>query len=301
MTRNLTPLTVSNELFFSTFDKRRIEDSVSHALNGSDDGELYLEYVETESLIWDDSRLKAANFETKKGLSLRSLCGESWGLAVGSLADRQTLSQAAEIVQGVSRGHSGVAYLPEPTCSEPQAVYGLGNPLEDFSFADKVNLLQEMDRYARGLDLCVSQVALALKAAWKVIHIFRPEGGHRADVRPLTQMSAEITVERNGRQESGLHAVGGRAGYKTYLEKESWKHPIQEALRQALVKIEAVAAPAGEMTVVLGKGWPGILLHEAVGHGLEGDFNRKKTSGIFRTYGATSSGARGDCGRRRNA
>ena len=274
---NLTPLSVSEEIFFAEFDKRRLEDHVTQALHGADDGELYLEYVQSESLIWDDSRLKSANFETKKGLSLRALCGESCGLACGSVLDEGSIVRAKETVQGVTRGHSGIVYLPENR-SWDRSIYGLGNPLERVSFADKVGLLGEMDHYARGLESCVRQVNIGLSGAWKVVHIIRPEGSHCADVRPLVRMFVEITVERGGRQESGQHGVGGRVDYGVYLETGAWKRQIEEALRQALVKVEAVPAPAGEMTVVLGKGWPGILLHEAVGHGLEGDFNRKKTS-----------------------
>ena len=272
-----SPLTVTDEIFFSRLDKARLEGYVGDALRQADDGELYLEYVEAESLIWDDFGLKSTTFETKKGMSLRALCGESCALASGSSLDEATLIQARDTVQGVTRGHSGIVRLPEARHSwEP--LYGMGNPIESLAFEDKVALLREMDLYARGLEPCIRQVTIALRGGWKVVHIIRPEGEHRADVRPLVQVSVEVTVEKEGRQESGQQAVGGRADYRPYLEGERWKEQIKEALRQALVKVEAVPSPAGEMTVVLGKGWPGILLHEAVGHGLEGDFNRKKTS-----------------------
>jgi TldD protein len=152
------------------------------------------------------------------------------------------------------------------------------DPLQTAEFEAKVKLLGEMDAYARGKDGRVRQVSCSLAAEWQNIEIIRAGGESYSDVRPLVRISVSVVVEENGRQESGSYGGGGRAGYDTYLKPEYWQAAIDEALRQALVNLSAIPAPAGEMAVVLGPGWPGILLHEAIGHGLEGDFNRKKTS-----------------------
>ena len=152
------------------------------------------------------------------------------------------------------------------------------NPLGEAEFADKVTLLSEMDAYARGRDPRVRQVSVSLSGQWQAVQIIRPGGQRVCDVRPLVRLNVTVVVEKNGRMETGSHGVGGRVTYDRYLDPDNWKAAVDEALRQALVNLESVAAPAGEVPVVLGPGWPGILLHEAIGHGLEGDFNRKKTS-----------------------
>jgi TldD protein len=152
------------------------------------------------------------------------------------------------------------------------------DPLETAGFEKKVKLLEEMNAYARSKDPRVRQVSASLSGEWQRIEIIRAGGEHYSDIRPLVRLNVSVVVEENGRQESGSFGGGGRRGYETYLEPGYWQGAIDEALRQALVNLTSIPAPAGEMTVVLGPGWPGILLHEAIGHGLEGDFNRKKTS-----------------------
>jgi TldD protein len=149
-------------------------------------------------------------------------------------------------------------------------------PLETAGFEKKVKLLEEMNAYARGKDSRVRQVSASLSGEWQRIEIIRAGGEHYSDIRPLVRLNVSVIVEENGRQESGSFGGGGRSGYETYLDPTYWQGAIDEALRQALVNLTSIPAPAGEMTVVLGPGWPGILLHEAIGHGLEGDFNRKK-------------------------
>jgi TldD protein len=157
-------------------------------------------------------------------------------------------------------------------------LYDPDNPIALVPFESKVQVLQEIDAYARAKDPRVKQVMASVAASWQTIEILRGDGSRVADVRPLVRINVTVMVEDNGKMETGSHGSGGRIGYETLLEPEHWKKSVDEALRQALVNLDSVPAPAGEMQVVLGPGWPGILLHEAIGHGLEGDFNRKKTS-----------------------
>ncbi|MEH6547647.1 MAG: metallopeptidase TldD-related protein, partial [Sneathiella sp.] len=151
-------------------------------------------------------------------------------------------------------------------------------PLTEIPFDAKVKALAEIDAYARAKDNRVVQVSASLAGSWQGIEIIRSGGERSGDIRPLVRLNVSVVVEKDGRRETGSHGMGGRTGYDFYLEEETWKSAVDEALRQAVVNLSSVDAPAGEMDVVLGPGWPGIILHEAIGHGLEGDFNRKKTS-----------------------
>src|SRR6201994_836103 len=152
------------------------------------------------------------------------------------------------------------------------------DPLQTADFGKKVALLEEMNAYARDKDSRVRQVSASLTGEWQRIEILRAGGESYSDIRPLVRINVSVVVEHDGRQESGSFGGGGRGSYESFITADYWHAAVDEALRQALVNLESVPAPAGEMTVVLGPGWPGILLHEAIGHGLEGDFNRKKTS-----------------------
>ncbi len=269
---------MGNDLFFSRtgMDRTKVLAQVDEALNGADDGELYLEFCQSESFSFDDGRLKAANFDTTQGFGLRSVCGEATGYAHATELSEAAIARAAATVRAVAKGHSGEASAA-PARTNAQ-LYPAIDPLQSAAFENKVKLLGEMDLYARGKDRRVRQVSCSLAGEWQNIEIIRPGGETYFDVRPLVRLYVSVVVEQDGRQESGSFGGGGRSGYETYLAPEYWQAAIDEALRQALVNLEAVPAPAGEMTVVLGPGWPGILLHEAIGHGLEGDFNRKKTS-----------------------
>src|SRR5690349_20840471 len=267
-----------SDLFFTRtgMDRARVQATVNDALKGSDDGELYLEYRQSESFAFDDGRLKAATFDTTQGFGLRAVAGEATGYAHASEISEDAIKRAADTVRAVSRGHSGTGTAsPKRTNIK---LYSDIDPLETAGFEKKVKLLEEMNAYARGKDSRVRQVSASLSGEWQRIEILRAGGEHYSDIRPLVRLNVSVVVEENGRQESGSFGGGGRQGYETYLEPDYWQGAIDEALRQALVNLTSIPAPAGEMTVVLGPGWPGILLHEAIGHGLEGDFNRKKTS-----------------------
>ena len=249
---------------------------LARALKGADDGELFLEYRQSESLVFDNGRLKGANYDTSRGFGLRAVAGEAAGYAHSGEVSVAALERAADAVSAVASGHSGT-YAEAPPRTNAK-LYGDGNPIASPVFADKVTLLQRIDTYARARDPKVRQVSVSLASSWQVVEILRADGHRVRDVRPLVRFGVSVVAGDGSRQESGSHGFGGRDMVEAFLTEDSWKHAVDEALRQALVNLEAVPAPAGSFDVVLGPGWPGILLHEAVGHGLEGDFNRKKTS-----------------------
>ncbi|MEX2649418.1 MAG: metalloprotease TldD [Alphaproteobacteria bacterium] len=273
------------DLFFTRadLDPGRIDRIVGEALAGCDDGELFFEYRQSEALAYDDGRLKSASFDTTQGFGLRAVAGEATGYAHASELSEPAIERAARAVAAVKSGHTGA--LAEPPAGTNRALYGPENPLGGHEFGAKVALLQEIDGYARAQDPRVRQVMASLSGEWQVVHVRRADGRHVTDVRPLVRLNVSIVVAEGERMETGSHGVGGREAYDVFIAPERWRAQVDEALRQATVNLESVPAPAGEMTVVLGPGWPGILLHEAIGHGLEGDFNRKKTSAFSALMG----------------
>ena len=268
----------TNDLFFNRLglDRGRLDRVVGEASVGADDGELFLEYRQSESLVFDDSCLKSASFDTSQGFGLRSVSGEVTGYAHGTELSEAAVRRAGKTVAGVRHGCGGVLALPPQRTN--RSLYTADNPLASVPFETKTALLTQIDAYARGRDGRVRQVIASLAGEWQAIQVMRPDGEYAADIRPLVRLNVSVVVEENGRKETGSYGTGGRVGYDGLLDPLAWRGAVDEALRQALVNLGSVAAPAGEMTVVLGPGWPGILLHEAIGHGLEGDFNRKKTS-----------------------
>jgi len=260
----------------SILDSGRTQRIVDQSLHGMDDGELYLQYAQSESFAFDDGRLKSAAYDTSKGFGLRGVQGEVSGYAHCSDLTEQALLRASETVQSIKSGRA--ATLAIPPRGTNRKLYDPENPLPGMAFRDKISLLEEIDSYARGRDPKICQVSCSIAGEWQVIEIIRP-GGHRLrDIRPLVRLNVSIVVKDGERMESGYQGAGGRYGYSRLLTRENWQRQVDEALRQALVNLDSIAAPAGEMDVVLGPGWPGVLLHEAIGHGLEGDFNRKGTS-----------------------
>jgi TldD protein len=249
---------------------------VSEALEQADDGELFLEYRQSESLLFDNGRLKQAGTDSSQGFGLRSVKGEAIGYAHSSDVSEAALKRAAETVRAVAGGYSGT--LADGPARTNVRLYGDENPLAAPAFADKVKLLEAIDAYARAKDPKVRQVTASVAASWQVVEILRADGALYRDIRPLVRLNVSVVAGSGERQESGSHGFGGRAGYADFITEGRWQHACDEAVRQALVNLESVPSPAGEMDVVLGAGWPGVMLHEAVGHGLEGDFNRKGTS-----------------------
>jgi TldD protein len=249
---------------------------VSGALAGSDDGELFVEYRQSDSLVFDNGRLKAATFDTTQGFGLRAVAGELSGYAHSGEISEHALLRAADAVRAVGNGYSGT-YAAPPARTNTR-LYADLNPLDSPSFEEKVKLLAEIDAYARARDPRVRQVSVSLAASWQVVEILRADGHRVRDVRPLVRFGVSVVAGQGDRQETGSVGSGGREGLARFIAEDTWQTSVDEALRQALVNLDSVPAPAGTYDVVLGPGWPGILLHEAIGHGLEGDFNRKKTS-----------------------
>ncbi len=257
-------------------DPHKAEALLQGALAGADDGELFIERSESESFVFDDGRLKSAAYDAAEGFGLRVVAGETAGYAHSTEISAAAIGRAADSAALAKRGYAGVAAeAPRQTNAK---LYGEEDPLASPGFSDKVALLQEIDAFARDRDPRVAQVMVSLAGERRVIEILRADGRLRRDVRPLVRLNVSITVERDGRRETGSSGAGGRAGFEAWITPDKWREQIDEALRQALVNLDAVPAPAGEMDVVLGPGWNGVLLHEAVGHGLEGDFNRKGIS-----------------------
>jgi TldD protein len=272
----MTALETTDRLFFRDLDRTAAERITAAALSGVDDGELFLEYVESEAIALDDGRIRSASFNATRGFGLRAVAGEAAGYAHGGEISEAALNRAASTVRAVSGGASGtVAVGPRETNAR---LYDPANPLPALDFAAKTALLAEIDAYARGLDSRVTQVMASLFGEWQAVQILRADGRRVADLRPLVRLNVSVVVTQDGRRESGSHGQGGRHTYERIVAAPVWQAAVREALRQAVLNLDAVPAPAGEMEVVLGPGWPGILLHEAIGHGLEGDFNRKKTS-----------------------
>jgi TldD protein len=274
----MTDLAVTDQLFFERtgMDPDRVEAIVAQALAGMDDGELYLEYSQSESLALDDGRIKSASFDTTQGFGLRAVAGEAAGYAHASDLSEAAISRAAATVRAVAAGYSGVMAGPPPGTN--RSLYTDVNPLGLVDLGTKTRLLAEIDAYARSRDPRVRQVMASLSGVWQAVQIIRADGSRVADIRPLVRFGVAVVVGEGDHMETGSSGAGGRIAYERYLDPAHWKEQVDEALRQALVNLGAVPAPAGEMTVVLGPGWPGVMLHEAIGHGLEGDFNRKKTS-----------------------
>jgi TldD protein len=262
--------------FETLLDAGRALAILREATAGAEDGELFLERRRSEALVFDDGRLRNASYDASEGFGLRAIRGEVAGYAHATEISEAALKRAAETAR-LAVGAGGGTMAPPPPGTNLK-LYTDADPMADAAFGVKVETLREIDAYARALDPRVVQVSATIAASLQEVFILRPEGGLVSDIRPMARLNVSVIVEENGRRESGGTGSGGRAGLAALMTPEHWQATAREALRIALVNLRAVAAPAGVMDVALGAGWPGILLHEAVGHGLEGDFNRKKTS-----------------------
>src|SRR5213592_4626987 len=260
----------------TSLDRDDARRHLARGLEGADDGELFLEYRQSEMLHFDNGRLKQATYDTAQGFGMRAVKDEAVAYAHASDLSPAAIARAAAAVRAVKGGYSG--RYAEPPARSNTRLYGDDNPLSEPAFESKVRLLETIDAHARAKDPRVRQVSVSFGASWQVVEILRADGETYRDVRPLVRVNVSVVVGEGNRQESGSHGYGGREGYQRFIESGAWKGAVEDAVRQALVNLESVPAPAGEMDVVLGSGWPGVMLHEAVGHGLEGDFNRKKTS-----------------------
>ena len=270
------PSTISPVAAGAGLDLERLGRLTAEALLAMDDGELFLERRHEEQLTFEDGRLRVADRELRQGFGLRAVAGERVGLATGDRLEEQAIAEAAASVRAVAAGHAGRDNLApaQPVAS----LYAPDDPIAGVGRADKLALLARIEAYVREQAPEAVSVTATLHATHQAVEILRGDGERRADLRPLVRLNVAVVLERQGRRESGGHGGGGRHGLERLLAEGWWRSVADEAVRQARVRLEARPAPAGEMTVVLGAGWPGVMLHEAVGHGLEGDFNRKGTS-----------------------
>ncbi|HEX9071506.1 MAG TPA: DNA gyrase modulator, partial [Pseudolabrys sp.] len=257
-------------------DRSKVRQLIGRGLDGADDGELFFEYRQAEALTFDNGRLKQATYDTVQGFGLRAVKDEAVGYAHASDVSEAAIARAAEAVRAVKGGHSGT-YAEAPSRTN-RKLYSDENPLGSPAFDIKVKLLESINTYARERDTRVRQVTASVAASWQVVEILRADGETYRDIRPMVRLNVSVVAGDGDRQETGSYGFGGRESFQRIIEPQAWQGAADEAIRQALVNLQAVPAPAGEMDVVLGCGWPGVMLHEAVGHGLEGDFNRKKTS-----------------------
>ncbi|QTS87441.1 metalloprotease TldD [Ectopseudomonas khazarica] len=244
---------------------------------GIDAADLYFQSQVSESWVLEDGIVKEGSFNLDQGVGVRAQSGEKTGFAYSNAISLDALQQAARAARSISRsGQQGrVQAFVSPQVTQ---LYAQDNPLDVIGRAEKVELLQRIDRATRALDPRIKQVTVSLAGVWDRILVAAHDGSLSADIRPLVRFNVSVIVEQNGRRERGGHGGGGRTDYRYFLSEDRAMGYAREALRQALVNLEAVAAPAGTLPVVMGAGWSGVLLHEAVGHGLEGDFNRKGSS-----------------------
>lgn len=276
----LTDIALLDDLFFTRtgMDKKRVSKITSDALHGMDDGELFLEYSQSESFTFDDGQLKNASFNNNQGFGLRSVLGEATGYAHASDLSEEAIKRAAGTVRAVNYGQKNIVAEHTAPFGTNHKLYRDINPLAEVPFAEKIRVLQEIDAYLRTKDTRVHQVSVSLLGSWQAVEIIRADGNLTGDIRPLVRLNISVVVQQDGHMETGSHGAGARTAYAEYIDSKNWKAQADKALRQALTNLESRPAPAGEMPVIIGNAWCGVLLHEAVGHGLEGDFNRKKTS-----------------------
>ena len=246
------------------------------ATAGAEDGELFLERRRSEVLVFDDGRVRNASYDAAEGFGLRAVNGTVAGYAHATEISETALRRAAETAR-LAVGDGGGTMAPAPKGTNTR-LYTDADPVSGVAFGVKLETLQAIDAFLRDLDPRVVQVTASVATSLQEVEILRPEGLRVADIRPMTRMNIGVIVEENGRRESGSAGGGGRVALDAQLTPEHWQGVAREALRIAVVNLGAVPAPAGVMDVALGPGWPGILLHEAIGHGLEGDFNRKGSS-----------------------
>ncbi|ETX16094.1 peptidase C69 [Roseivivax halodurans JCM 10272] len=262
--------------FDTHLDRQAAVENLRETLTGAEDGELFLERRRSEGLLFDDGHVKQASYDAHEGFGLRAVRGETAGYAHSTEISESALKRSGETARlAVGGGGGTLAAGPVKT---NRTLYTDVDPIAGRPFAAKVETLAEIDAYLRDLDPRVVQATVSIAASLQEVAILRADDSLVTDVRPMTRVNVSVIVEENGRRESGSAGGGGRVALDGLLDPQDWQGKAREALRIALVNLSAEPAPAGTFDIVLGPGWPGILLHEAVGHGLEGDFNRKGSS-----------------------
>ena len=267
----------------SDLDSKKAESIVSNTLNNCDDGELYLENSKSETILLDDNKIKNSSYSSDLGYGFRAITGEVVAYSHSNDISKDSLEKSSQNLNDTLKSKKGV-YNHEIPKSNNKYYEDL-DPIESKSQDSKIKILNEVNNYIRSKGDLVSQVSASFLGEHKEIEIIRSNSEILRDTRPLVRFNVSVVLERNGKKETGVYGVGGRQSYDEYLNNENWKNVCDEAYRIAQVNLNSKPAPAGEMKVVLGPGWPAILIHEAIGHGLEGDFNRKKTSAFHNLMG----------------
>ncbi len=276
--QNPLSLAESRLLLPAGLDARRLDRTFGTLLGpGIDFGDLYFQHARRESWSVEDGIVKDGAHSIEQGVGVRAISGEKTGFAYSDDIDGEALLEAARSARAIAR--DGSARVPRAlSVATGRVLYRAHDPIDALGNEAKVEALRRVDRLLRAADPRVKQVMVGLTGGVDTVLVARSDGVIAGDVRPLVRLNVQVIVEQDGRRESGYAGYGGRYGYAELLGDGRPERFAREALRQALVNLEAIDAPAGTMPVVLGSGWPGVLLHEAVGHGLEGDFNRKGTS-----------------------
>ena len=274
---------MSNFFKNSDLDNIKAESIVSDTLNNCDDGELYLENSKSESILLDDNKIKNSSYSSDLGYGFRAITGEVVAYSHSNDISKDSILKSSENLKDTLKSKKGTYNHEIPKSNKKY--YEDINPIEEKSQNSKIKILNEVNNYIRSKGDIVSQVTASFLGEQKEIEIIRSNSEVLKDVRPLVRFNVSVVLEKNGKKETGVYGIGGRQSYDEYLKNENWKHVCDEAFRIADVNLKSKPAPAGEMKVVLGPGWPAILIHEAIGHGLEGDFNRKKTSAFHNLMG----------------
>ena len=272
-------INLTDNIFFHQTDinKQKTISLVQDTLHNAEDGDLFFEFVENETLSFDDGRLKSATYNQKSGFGFRGVSVEVDIFARSDQLSTDSLIRASKLVKKIKSNYSGNTNISSKNLNN-NYLYINKNPIEETNIKQKIDLLEKIDNYARKSNKLVRQVFANISLTWQAVQIVRSDGQNSADIRPLVRLNVSVVVEKNGRMETGSSGSGGRILFNDYLFKQNWQREVDEAIRIAIVNLESINAPAGEVEIVLGPGWPGVMLHEAVGHGLEGDFNRKGTS-----------------------
>ncbi|MFL2649926.1 MAG: metalloprotease TldD [Alphaproteobacteria bacterium] len=261
------------------WDDNKVADKIDDSLSNFDDGELFVEETFSENITFDDNKVKSASFDNEKGFGLRGVTDDSVSFYHSSELDDKNVDKALKLLNKKKTANKNLDTNNQ--LKKNEKLYEPHNPINDFKLDEKIKILENINNYARKLDSAVKEVSVSLNGNYQNVEIFKKDGISLFDSRPLVRLNVNISVEKKGKVETGSFGMGGRYGYEKLLTEKNWKISLNKAYNQALIKLIAEATPAGEQTVILGPGWPGILLHEAIGHGLEGDFNRKKTSAFY--------------------
>ena len=264
------------------WNEQKVKSRIDELLSSYDDGELFVEEVFSENILFDDNKIKNASYDQDKGFGLRAVEADSTVFTHNTELSENAIKSAIKSV----KSNENKKKLDEANIRKiNSSLYINENPIINVNLESKINFLKDVNNFARNLDVNVKEVSLSLNGNYQNIEVLSKNGHTFYDSRPLVRMNINISVEKKGKIETGSFGMGGRHLYEKFFNGEIWKSGVHKAYNQAIVKLSAKDTPAGEQTVILGPGWPGILLHEAIGHGLEGDFNRKKTSAFYNLVG----------------